>query len=129
MGTHIRHFRELDVWQAGMDLVISTYALSATLPPDERFGLSSQMRRAAISIPSNVAEGHAFRTRPRAYRRYVRIALGSFAELETHVELATRLQMATEESLEPMREKLKRTGQLLHGLLRALRAVKDNNRD
>jgi four helix bundle protein len=109
-----------------MDLVVSTYALTAKLPPDERFGLSAQMRRAAISIPSNVAEGHAFRTTPRAYRRYVRIALGSFAELETHVELAMRLQLATEESLKAMREKLKRTGQLLHGLLRSLRAIKED---
>jgi len=129
MRGHIRQFRDLDVWQAGMDLAVLTYGLTAKLPPDERFGLSSQMRRAAISIPTNVAEGHAFRTRPRAYRRYVRIALGSFAELETQVELTMRLQMLSEESLKPMQHQLKRTGQLLHGLLRALRSIKDDNRD
>ncbi|HET7220391.1 MAG TPA: four helix bundle protein [Vicinamibacterales bacterium] len=115
------------MWQAGMELTVSTYELSGRLPPEEKFGLASQMRRAAVSIVSNVAEGHAFRTRPRAYRRHVRIALGSFAELETQVELVSRLRLANGRQLRQVQVHMTRVGQLLHGLLRALRAVKENS--
>jgi four helix bundle protein len=127
MATRIRTFMDLEVWQAGMDLVVSIYAFSALLPTDERFGLCAPMRRAAVSVPSNVAEGHAFRTAPRAYRRHIRIALGSFAELETHLELSRRLYPKTAAELAGVEKKLTRTGQLLHGLLRALRQTKDRN--
>lgn len=128
MNKSIRTFRDLDVWQAGMDLSVAVYR-QLRLPTEERFGLTAQIRRAAVSIPSNIAEGHAFRTKPRAYRRHVRIALGSFAELETHVELLSRLQMADERVIEDLRKKLTRTGQLLHGLLRALRAIREGQED
>jgi four helix bundle protein len=86
------------------------------------------MRRAAISIPSNVAEGHAFRSRPRAYRRHIRIALGSLAELDTQVEIVRRLQLARNHPTPDLLAQLRRTGQLLHGLLRALRAIKEDRR-
>jgi four helix bundle protein len=81
MSNKIRNVRDLDAWQSSMDLVILAYGVAGALPDSERYGLSAQMRRAAVSIPSNVAEGHAFRTNSRAFRRYVRIALGSLAEL------------------------------------------------
>ena len=104
------------------------YQRAGELPDEERFGLIAQMRRAAVSIPSNVAEGHAFRTRPRAYRRHVRIALGSIAELDTQVEFASRLDMLKQSSLDELHAKLERAGKLLHGLLRALRAIKEDTR-
>jgi len=103
-----------------MDLVLLTYDLSTCLPSPERYGLCAQMRRAAVSIPSNVAEGHAFRTNPKAYGRHVRIALGSLAELETHVEIGFRLKFFKPANLKTIQGSAIRTGQLLHGLLRAL---------
>jgi four helix bundle protein len=112
-----------------MDLAVSVYALSAQLPSTERYGLCSQMQRAAVSVPSNVAEGHAFRTKPRAYRRHIRIALGSFAEVETQVELAARLYVKDARALDDVKKKLSRAGQLLHGLLRALRPIKEHEVD
>ncbi len=107
-----------------MELVVAVYERTAALPDDERFGLAAQMRRAAVSIPCNIAEGHAFRNTPPAYRRYVRIALGSFAELETQIELLVRLRLADQTALVDVDRKMERTGQLLHGLLRALRSTR-----
>jgi four helix bundle protein len=107
-----------------MDLVVAVYDQATRLPQDERYGLAAQMRRAAVSIPSNVAEGHAFRTSPKAYRRYVLLALGSLAELDTQFELAVRLRFLREDDTARIREGATRTGQLLHGLLRALAANK-----
>jgi four helix bundle protein len=125
MSERIQTFKDLDVWQAGMELVVSVYLLTARLPLEERFGLSSQIRRAALSIPSNVAEGHAFRFQPRAYRRHVRIALGSFAELQTQLDLITRLRLLDSSLLDQVNKQMTRAGQLLHGLLRSLRTPAD----
>ena len=83
-------YRELTVWQKGMDLVVAVYRLTATFPKSETFGLASQMQRAAVSIPSNIAEGNALR-QTKAYLRHLAIASGSLAELETQLELAERL--------------------------------------
>lgn len=91
MGT-IQSFRDLDAWKTAMDLVLTTYALVKKLPAAERFELGAQLRRAAISIPSNIAEGHACGPR-RRYLNHVRIALGSLAELDTQIEIAGRLQL------------------------------------
>jgi four helix bundle protein len=87
------------------------------------------MRRAALSIPSNVAEGHAFRFQRRAYRRHIRIALGSFAELETHLEVVARLGLIDKRALESLDAPKIRTGQLLHGLLRSLRKAVEGSDD
>jgi four helix bundle protein len=75
-------YRELQVWQTSMDLVVIVYEVSRAFPEDERFGLRSQIRRAAISVPSNVAEGYCRRTTG-AYAHHVTIALGSQGEIET----------------------------------------------
>jgi len=83
-------YRELVVWQKAMSLAEAAYAVAGLLPDSERFGLSSQIRRAAISVPSNIAEGHERRSRAE-YRRFIAIACGSLAELETQLELANRL--------------------------------------
>ena len=120
MAGEVRNFRDLDVWQAGMDLVLVTYDLSDSLPDRERYGLCAQMRRASVSIPSNVAEGHAFRISPKGYGRHVRIALGSLAELETHIELGLRLKFWKPANVRAIQGLTIRTGQMLHGLLRAL---------
>jgi four helix bundle protein len=103
-----------------MDLVLTTYSLAAKLPQTERFTLGAQLRRSAISIPSNIAEGHAGGPR-RRYLHHVRIAVGSLAELDTQLELARRLQFLTLDDVRVVGLQLTLTGQLLHALAHALR--------
>jgi len=115
----ILSFRDLETWQLAMDAVELTYRLTADFPDSERYGLSSQMRRAAVSVPSNIADGHAIGI-PRPYLTHVRIALGSTAELETQLEAAERLGFVRRSATEPLPERLTRTSQTLHGLRRSL---------
>ena len=114
----ILSYRDLEVWNVGMDLVLEVYALIRELPSSERYALSAQLRRSAVSIPSNVAEGYA--RRGKAYRDHVRIALGSLAELETQIEVAVRLGLLSTSRVAAAVELAKRVGQMLHGLLRSL---------
>lgn len=86
----VASFRDLRVWQSGMDLVEAIYRLTRDFPAQERYGLTSQMRRAAVSIPSNIAEGHA-REHLKEYLHHVSIAQASLAELQTQLEIAARL--------------------------------------
>src|SRR5262245_16265723 len=111
-------FRDLDAWNVGMDLVVAVYDLASRLPQTERYELSAQVRRAVVSIPSNVAEGYAYRGR--RFLHHVRIALGSLAELDTQLEAAQRLGLLGPDLIAGIRPQLDRTGQLLHGLLRSL---------
>lgn len=83
-------YRDLIVWQKGIDLVTEIYRLTNFFPADEKFGLSSQMRRAAVSIPSNIAEGK-LRGTQNEFHHFLRIAYGSGGELETQIEIAKRL--------------------------------------
>jgi len=87
----IQSFRDLDAWHAAMDLSVMVYDASTRFPSDERFGLMSQVRRASVSVPSNIAEGQSFGTDGR-YMHHVRIALGSIGELSTELEIAVRLK-------------------------------------
>ena len=115
----IRSFRDLDAWRASMSLAIVAYKVAKQLPATERFELAAQMRRAAVSVPSNVAEGQATGPGGR-YRHHVSIALGSWAELVTHVELVKALRLLAPELLSEFETQLDRTGQLLHPLKRSL---------
>ena len=116
----ITSFRDLIVWQEGMNLVDDIYVLTRRFPCDERFALTSDMRRAAISIPANVAEGNR-RKRRGAYCNHVSIALGSQAELETQIEVALRQKYVTPATAKPVLERAENVGKMLHGLLRSLR--------
>lgn len=113
-------FRDLEVWNAAMDLVIAVYGIARRLPASERFELARQIRRSVTSVPSNIAEGHAHRG-GRTYLRHVRIALGSLAELETQLELTVRLAFTTTDDVRTAFAQVRRTGQLLHGLERSLK--------
>lgn len=104
-----------------MELVIATYEVARGIPVSEPFGLRAQMQRAAVSVPSDIAEGHAGGS-GRRYRNFVRIALGSIAELDTQLEVALRLKYIDGEKFAQLAQQLTRTRQLLHGLDRSLRA-------
>jgi len=99
----VNGFRELRVWQAGMDLVEQIYLISRAFPKHELYGLASQMQRAAISIPSNIAEGHA-RSYTKEYLHHIAIAQGSLAELQTQIEIAARLTYGEQEQFEHISE-------------------------
>ena len=111
-------YRDLEAWKAAMNLLLATYAVARQLPQTERFELSAQMRRAAVSVPSNIAEGQATGPGGR-YRHHVRIALGSLAELDTELEAVRRLEYSSEEALRVVAEHLAQAGRLLHGLDRS----------
>jgi four helix bundle protein len=119
MSKAILTFRDLEAWQAAMDTVVAVYRVATLLPSSERFILSAQMRRAAISIPSNVAEGHCRRS-PKAYLNHLNIALGSQAELETHFDVARRLHLVDDIAVEEVVRLSARLRALLHGLRRSI---------
>ena len=115
----MRSYRDLRVRRIGMDLVETVYDLTRGFPPDEIYGLVGQMRRAAVSIPSNIAEGHARRYR-KEYRQHLSVALASLAELETQVEIALRLQYIANEENSVYREQSDSFGKQLRSLIAAL---------
>ena len=102
MADKVRSFHDLKIWQRGMDLVPQIYTLAGLLPLHERFGLMDQMRRAAISVPSNIAEGQA-RRHTKEFVQHLSIARGSLAELQTLLLLAERLEYLTRERLTPVK--------------------------
>ncbi len=114
----IQSFRDLDVWKKSMTLAEHVYVATQKLPRSEEYGLTSQMRRAAVSIPSNIAEGKA--TGGQRYRRHVKFALGSNAELQTQLELAMRLSMLDEPVSEELQMQASEIGRMLAGLFKAL---------
>jgi four helix bundle protein len=116
----ITSFKDLEAWQASMDVAESCDRLTRRFPSSKQYGLTVQMRRAAVSVASNVAEGHR-RTRP-GFVHHLQISLGSRAELETQLELAVRLGFVAAEEVASLRTSLVRAGQLLHALLRSLKA-------
>ena len=122
--SRIQSYRDLDAWKAGMDLVVAVYPVATRLPDSERFDLRRQINRAAVSIPANVAEGQGHGP-GKCYLNHVRIARGSLAELETHLELCVRLNLLSAADIGGLSEKLVRVGQLLHGLARSLRAQEE----
>ena len=112
-------FRELEAWKQGMSLVEECYKATTSFPKTETYGLMSQLRRAAVSIPANLAEGHARRS-TRAFLNHISIAIGSQAELETCIELATRLRFVTAEQADRLMADAASVGRILYGLYRAI---------
>lgn len=112
-------YRELFVWQKAMELVVETYKLTSSMPADERFGLISQMRRAAVSIPSNIAEGYGRRRRGE-YLQFLGVANGSLAELETQLIAAGKLLFINRDQAAPMWALCQDVGRLLNNLMNSL---------
>ena len=111
-----RSFRDLDVWRESMSLVEDVYSITRGFPRDERFGLTSQLRRAAVSIPSNIGEG--VRRRCRGDLRYfLRVALGSQGELEVQLEIASRLKYCSDAEYQRLMNRTTAVGRMLSGLL------------
>ncbi len=113
----ITNFRDLDVWRVGMDIVELTYRLTADFPDGERYGLVSQMRRASVSVPSNVAEGQAVGMTKWSLH-HISIAIGSSRELETQLEIALRLGFVAPHAARDLQVGLDRLQKLLYGLRR-----------
>ncbi|MFO7618038.1 MAG: four helix bundle protein [Bacteroidales bacterium] len=108
--------KKMDVWKLSIEMVIDVYQLTRSYPVTEKFGLTNQMRRAAVSVPSNIAEGTA-RNSKKECAHFLRIALGSLTELETQLIISQRLGFCASEANEIL-EKEKRIAQMLLGLLK-----------
>ena len=119
MVGEIKTYRDLIAWQKSMDLVRLVYQATARMPESERFGLTNQMRRAAVSIPSNIAEGYARQTTA-DYIKFLRMARGSMAELATQIQLASDLKMITPNPR--LAALLEEQDRILQGLIRSLEA-------
>lgn len=119
-GRVMRGFEDLEVWRKGMDLVMQVYGLTKPFPSDERYGLTAQLRRAAVSIPSNIAEGRG-RFGLRSFLDHLSVATGSLMELETQLRIAARLEYLKPEQARTLLEQLGEVRRLLAGLVRSLR--------
>ena len=108
-------YRSLAVWQKAMTLIEEVYKLSEGFPGREQYGLTSQLRRASVSIAANLAEGHARATK-KDYAHFVSMARGSLAEVETYLILAGRLQLATKDQLTPIWHLAQEVGKMLNVL-------------
>ncbi len=115
----IQSHRDLLVWQKSMDLAVAAYRLTAAFPTDERYGLTSRIRRACASIPANIAEGYG-RESPGAYAQQLRVAQGSLKEFETHVELAHRVGLLDRPILDQHLRSAEEIGKMLRSLIRAV---------
>jgi len=115
-----RHFRELLVWQRSMVLAKEVYKATALLPKDEMFGLRSQMRRAAVSVPSNIAEGHG-RLSDHLLRVFLAQARGSLYELETQIQLSEDLQFLPPQETKILMEQCVEISRMINGLIAVLK--------
>ena len=116
---HIKDFKDLILWQRAMDLVVEVYDLVKKLPKEELFALSDQIRRAVISIPSNIAEGQG-RNSSKEFIHFLSIAKGSKAELETQLLLCVRINYLKELEIEKAMSLVEEVGKMLHSLQKRL---------
>lgn len=119
MPARIESYKDLIVWQQAMDLVVATYAETKRWPKEELYGLTSQARRAATSIPANIAEGFARENRG-SYQQFLRIAQGSLKELETHLLVAQRIGISDQATSAALLNQAESIGKLLRLLIRKL---------
>ncbi|ESX05640.1 hypothetical protein X769_02375 [Mesorhizobium sp. LSJC268A00] len=116
MTGKINSYKDLIVWQQAMDLAVSTYSLTKTWPKEELYGLTSQIRRSATSIPANIAEGYG-RDNRGSYQQFLRIAQGSLKEFETHLQIAQRIGVATHGQAEHLLLAAEAIGKMLRQLI------------
>ncbi|MFM7106720.1 MAG: four helix bundle protein [Flavobacteriales bacterium] len=118
-GVSVKSYRDLMVWQISIDLVTDIYKLTQFFPPEERYGLVNQMRRSAVSIPCNIAEGKARRSSA-GLLYFVKIAQGSIAELQTQIEIAQRLQYTEHSQIKSIWQKTESISKMLFVLSRKI---------
>ncbi|HBB88468.1 MAG TPA: hypothetical protein DC047_12715 [Blastocatellia bacterium] len=116
----LKSYRDLLVWQKAMELAVETYRFSSGFPRSEVYGLTSQLRRAAVSVSSNIAEGYGRGSR-KEYIQFLCISQGSLKELETQVILAERLKYESKTSVDGLLELSEEVGRMLGALIRSLR--------
>lgn len=119
MGNGVSSYRDLLVWQKGMDLAAEVYRLSRQWPREEIYGLTSQARRAAVSVPANIAEGYG-RQSTASYAQFLKIARGSLRELEIHLLLADRVGLAPAANSKDALARTDELGRMLVGLIKSL---------
>jgi len=124
MNTTFKSYRDLDVWQKSMRLAKRPYQITQKFPSDERFGLTNQLRRAAVSVPSNLAEGHA-RFGSGEFSRFISITMGSVAEIETQIFLSKDLGYITSEVTQEILAELDAIGKMLRGLAKSIQRRRD----
>ena len=123
----VNSYQDLEVWERGMTLAEQVYLLTRTFPKEELFGLTSQLRRSASSIPANIAEGWG-RDSTKEFLRFLSIAMGSLRETETHLILAQRVGLATAEQIQPLQQNTEILGRQLLNLQRSLRRKLENEK-
>ncbi|OWV20234.1 four helix bundle protein [Fibrobacter sp. UWB4] len=117
-------YRDFVVWQQAMDVAVETYRLTSSFPKEEMFGLTSQMRRAAVSIASNIAEGEGRKSK-NEFSHFLGIALGSKSELETQLILSERVNLLKTTDTEPIKKSLDDIGKMLTALRRKIGSQKN----
>ena len=117
----IKAYKDLEVWQVAMELVVETYQATKTWPEVERYGLISQAQRSAVSVPANIAEGYG-RGHTAEYLHHLFMARGSLLELETHLEVAIRLAYQTPATVQTAQQLISRVGMMLNKLIQALKS-------
>ncbi len=118
----VRSYRDLRVWQEGMDLAVACYELTKSFPREEAYGMTSQIRRAAAAVPANIAEGRG-RENSGEFVRFLRIAQGSLKELETHLILSCRVDLVTKWKTTPALKQCKTVGKMLRSLTRSIQKI------
>ena len=120
MSSGLKSFRDLVVWQKAMELVTEIYKVSQKFPKEEMFGLTSQIRRASVSIPSNIAEGRG-KSSKGEFQQFLFHARGSLAEVETQILIAINLGFLKKEEVTDINQLIASVGRLLHGLIAAIK--------
>lgn len=117
--SRVRSYRDLEVWRRSKAFVVEIYQVTKMFPPEERYGLIDQMRRAAVSIPSNIAEGH-IKGSDKAFAFHLNVALGSAAELDTQLEIALDVDYLQSEMYQRLATELQEIMKMLRGLLKVV---------
>lgn len=117
--TNFKNYKELKIWQKGIEIVLDTYELTAGFPKDERFGLSSQMKRCAVSVPSNIAEGWG-RASKKSFISFLKIARASLLELETQVQIAGLLNFIEEPKEKRMKLLIDEESKMINSFIKSI---------
>lgn len=125
--TEIRSFKDLEVWQLAIALVERCNQVTARFPRDEIFGMTSQIRRSAVSVAANIAERHGRESR-QSFIQFLRQAQGSLKELETHLIIVERVKLASDDDISPLASMCDRIGKMIRSLIRVLQ-TKERTKD